>query len=82
MARKRLPVWSVHVEEHVVGGRWEVPEQTLTVYAEGEREARAAACRQLHCSIGASPWRPLLRFSYCRTSATRVDERQREGVPR
>jgi hypothetical protein len=65
------PAWRVSVPEHVVA-RWRIPEQVLEVNAISDVQARIAATRDVHRAAGVPGWRPLLRRTYLRTSATRL----------
>jgi hypothetical protein len=63
--------WLVRVEAHDLhAGRWSIAEQVLEVQAINAIQARGHATRQLHVAAGVAPWRPLLRTTYVRTSAT------------
>jgi hypothetical protein len=64
--------WFVTVADHRAG-RYHVPEQTLEVSAEDEREARATACRAVHVAASVPCWKPLLRESWPHTSARRLE---------
>jgi hypothetical protein len=68
--------WSVEIEGHRVS-RWEIPESTVEVFAPDATTARADAVRAVHRAAGCPPWRPLLRYSFVRSRATRMEREAR-----
>lgn len=69
---KPLPAWSVQVEAHRVA-RWDIPEQVVEVRATSRADARVAGVREVHIRLGIAPWKPWMRLSYLRTTATPVE---------
>lgn len=65
-------VWRVDILEHQVA-RWRIPAQSIEVHAVDEVQARIEATRRAHVAAGCPPWKPLLRMTYLRTAATRVE---------
>jgi hypothetical protein len=56
------PGWRVRIAAHAID-RYAIPEQTLTVCAHGEHDARLAAVRASHRRASLPPWRPYVRES-------------------
>jgi hypothetical protein len=79
MRRRPLPLWRVVVAGHTVA-RWTIGDEVLEVRAINEVGARVEATRAVHRAAGVAPWRPWLRFTYLRTSATPVQETDRAAV--
>jgi hypothetical protein len=68
-AALELSAWLVTVEAHEVA-RWSVEEARLEVYAINDTDARIQATREVHRQAGVPPWKPWMRRTYLRTSAT------------
>jgi hypothetical protein len=73
MTTRRLSPWRVEIEAHKLAERWSIEAQVFEpIYAINEIQARIQASRELHRRAGVPPWRPLLRRTYVRTTATPI----------
>lgn len=68
----RHPCWNVTIAAHVVGGRYEIPEQVHAIHAPDKRAAMIDGTRHAHILARTPPWRPLLRETWPHVSAKRA----------